>query len=308
MSSLFKSNKLRIIGASVLLVASLTACSGNNSEPDLASEFASFEYELHARDCGLDQLYDVQQYTSISSLKFFYKTTDFKLVDKYPDVLDYDSSMDSWSYYLADETAPYEQERENTLKCQTWLNSLDINKPADSNFDTAWKVFTESISSLKTVIDSRVLLLDEMYQLLPYSAKDKTQRDNYFGIISKYRAGERIAYKSHVAIRQILESAKFNDLDYWIATCPTFIQVTDLYGQIVTSSENGAISIWNNTESQGNFSGTAHFFNADGVEVASQSIDVTIPAGKSFEQSLEAVEGNDDYSGLRYPVTCTFTG
>ncbi len=307
MSSPFN-NKLRIIGTFMFLVASLTACSASSSEPDLASEFAGFEYESHARDCGLTQLYDVQQYTNISSLKFFYKTTDFKLVDKYPDVLDYDSSMDSWSYYLADETAPYEQERADTLKCQTWLNTLDIKKPTDSNFDNAWKVFTESMASLKTVIDNRVSLLDEMYQLLPFSAKDKNQRDKYFGIISKYRAGERIAYKSHVAIRQILESAKFNGLDYWIATCPTFIQVTDLYGQIVSSSENGAISIWNNTENEAKFSGTAHFLNVDGVEVASQNIDVTIPAGKSFEQSLEAVEGNDDYSGLRYPVTCTFTG
>jgi len=290
----------------VILLFVLTSCGNNKSQNSVSAEFANLDYPMHAAECGLNELYDVQKYTSMTTLKFYYKSSDFKLIDKYPDVLEYSDSLDSWSLYQSSDSAPYEQERADTLKCKEWLDATEISIPTNSNYDAAWNLYNENFSKIKNVIDIRVKLFDQMYSLLPYDSK-KSTRDAFYGIVSKYRDGERIAFESHVVIRQILESSKSNGLDYWLATCPTFIEITDLFGQPVIASENGTLKIWNNTESEKTFSGIVHFNNGDGIEVASQPIGVTIPAGKSFEQNLEAVKGNDNYSGTRYPAMCTFS-
>jgi hypothetical protein len=272
----------------------------------MSAEFATVDYAAHASECGLNRLYDVHMYSTMSVSSFYYKSQDSKLIDKYPDVLQYDSSMDSWSFYVSSDTAPYEQERADTLKCKEWLDSTKVSIPANTEYPNAWNSYNENLLKIKSVIDARVNLFDEMYALLPFNSKKSTE-DAFYGIISKYRSGERIAFEGHVAIRQILESSKSNGLDYWVATCPTFIEITDLLGRPVISSENGLLKIWNNTDSEKTFSGIVSFNNSDGIEVASQYIDVTIPAGKSFDQNLEAVKGNDNYSGIIYPAKCTFT-
>jgi hypothetical protein len=301
------SKRSAIIAAiAVILIPLLTSCGNSKSEDSMSAEFATLDYPVHASECGLNKLYDVQKYTSMTALKFYYKSSDFKLIDKYPDVVEYSDSMDSWSSYQSSDSAPYEQERADTLKCKDWLDATEISIPTNSKYEAAWNLYNENLSKIKDVIDIRVKLFDEMYSLLPYDSK-KSTRDAFYGIVSKIRSGERIAYESHVAIRQILESSKLNDLDYWLATCPTYIEITDLFGQPVITSENGTLQIWNNTESEKTFSGIVHFNNTDGIEVASQSIGVTLPAGKSFEQNLEAVSGNDNYSGVIYPAKCTFT-
>jgi len=273
----------------------------------MANEFAFMDYPSHASECGMNQLYDVSKYSNIGNGSGLDSTADSRLLDKYPDIFKYDSSFDSWRDYMSSETAPYEQERADAIKCKAWLDDLTISAPKDSEYSNAWTIVAEKISALKTIVDDRVLLFDEMYKLLPYKASDKNQRDKFYGIVDSYEKGRRLAYEGHIAIRQILESSKSNDLDYWLATCPTYIQITDLYGQNVITSEDGILKIWNNTESEKSFSGTVHFKNASGVEVASQVIDVTIPAGKSFDQTLKAIEGNDDYTGLPYPAFCFFT-
>jgi hypothetical protein len=290
----------------VVLVPLLTSCGNSKSQDSMSSEFASLDYPVHASECGLNELYDVQKYTSMTVLKFYYKSSDFKLIDKYPDVVEYSDSMDSWSSYQSSDIAPYEQERADTLKCKNWLDATEISIPTNSKYEAAWNLYKENLLKIKNIIDIRVKLFDEMYSLLPYDSK-KSTRDAFYEIVSKIRSGERIAFESHVKIRQILESSKLNDLDYWLATCPTFIEIKDLFGQPVIASENGTLKIWNNTESEKTFSGIVHFNNTDGIEVASQAIGVTLPAGKSFEQNLEAVKGNDDYSGTGYPAKCTFT-
>lgn len=298
---------IALVGIAILLFPLLASCGGGSSENAMANEFAFIDYPAHASECGMDQLYDVTKYSSINNGAGLDSTADSRLLDKYPDIFKYDDSFDSWRDYMASEIAPYEQERANAIKCKEWLDGLTISIPKDSEFSNAWEIVDEKISSLKTIVDARVKLFDEMYKLLPYRASDKNQRDEFYGIVDTYEKGRRLAYEGHIVIRQILESSKSNDLDYWLATCPTFIQITDLYGQNIVTSEDGVLKIWNNTESEKTFSGTVHFKNAGGVEVASQFIDVTIPAGKSFDQSLKAVEGNDDYTGLPYPAFCFFT-
>jgi len=290
----------------MILIPLLTSCGNNKSQDSMSAEFATLDYPVHASECGLGRLYDVQKYTSMEVLKFYYTSSDFKLIDKYPDVLEYSDSVDSWSSYLSSDSDPYGQTRTDTLKCKKWLDATEISIPTNSKYEATWNLYKENLSKIKEIIDARVRLIDEMYSLLPYDSKRSTQ-DAFYGIVSKIRAGERKAFESHVEIRQILESTKLNDLDYWLATCPTFIEVTDLFGQPVIASENGAMQIWNNTESEKTFSGIVRFNNNDGIEVASQIIEVTIPAGKSFEQNLEAVKGNDNYSGTIYPAMCTFT-
>jgi hypothetical protein len=273
----------------------------------MANEFAFLDYQSHASECGMNQLYDVSKYSNIGNGSGLESTADSRLLDKYPDIFKYDSSFDSWRDYMASETAPYEQERADAFKCKAWLDDLDISAPKDSEYSNAWALVDEKISALRTIVDARVLLFEEMYKLLPYKASDKNQRDKFYGIVDTYEKGRRLAYEGHIVIRQILESSKSKDLDYWLATCPTYIQITDLYGQNIVTSEDGILKIWNNTENEKTFSGTVHFKNAGGVEVASQVIDVTLPAGKSFDQTLKAIEGNDDYTGLPYPALCYFT-
>ena len=289
----------------IILISLLTSCGNNNSQDSMSAEFAMVDYAAHASDCGLNKLYDVQKYSTMSVSSFYYKSQDFKLIDKYPDVLEYDSSMDSWSYYLSADTAPYEQERADTLKCKEWLDSTQLSIPTDTKYEVAWNSYNDNLLKIKNVIDERVKLFYEMYSLVPFDSKKSTE-DAFYGIVSKYRSGERIAFESHVAIRQILESSKSNDLDYWLATCPTYIEITDLLGRPVITAENGILKIWNNTDSEKTFSGYVRFNNGDGIEVASQYVDVTIPAGKSFDQNLEAVKGNDNYTGIAYPANCSF--
>jgi hypothetical protein len=291
-----------------LSISMLTACGSSDSQNTLSTEFASLDYSTHAGECGLTQLYDADRYSPMrftgSSLD---STPDFDLIDKYPDILEYDDSFDSWADYYSSESAPYEQEIADAKKCKIWLDSVVTTAPEDTEFPNAWAVVGEEITSIKNVVEERVQLFDEMYKLLPFKASDKKQRDKFYGIVNNYEKGRRLAYEGHLAIRQILESDKLNDLDYWLASCPTYIQITDLYGNNVVSSENGLLKIWNNTEEEKTFSGTLRINNGDGVEVASQLIDVTLPAGKSFDQTLEAVEGNDNYTGLPYPAFCSIT-
>jgi hypothetical protein len=294
-------------GIALLLFPLLTSCGSGGSENAMANEFAFINYSSHAAECGMDQLYDVSKYSNISRGSGLDSTSDSKLLDKYPDIFKYDGSFDSWTDYMASETAPYEQERADAIKCKSWLDGLTISAPKDTKYSNAWSIVDEKISTLKTIVDARVQLFDEMYKLLPYKASDKNQRDKFYGIVDTYEKGRRLAYEGHIAVRQILESSKSNGLDYWLATCPTYIQITDLYGQNIVTSEDGILKIWNNTESEKTFSGTVHFKNAGGVEVASQVVDVTLPAGKSFDQTLKAVEGNDDYTGLPYPAHCFYT-
>ena len=303
-------SKLRsasLAGAVLIIISLLSACGGGSStEESMSSEFAFLDYPTQARDCGLSYMYD-QKFTTLRGGNYRSKTSDFNLIDKFPDLLEYDESFDTWADYWSSESAPYEQERADTLICKAWLDGLTVTTPTETNFPTAWGLINEKISKLKTIIDERILLFDEMYKLLPYRANDRGQRDKFYSIESAYEQGESLAFEAHLAIRQILESDKSNGLDYWLATCPTYIQVTDLFGANVVSSENGELKIWNNTEEERVFSGTVSFRNSDGVEVASQSINVTIPAGKSFDQKLEAIEGNDNYSGVIYPPKCSFT-
>ena len=302
-----KIQSITLAGIALLLFPLLVSCGSDSSENSMSAEFAFIDYESHASECGMSQLYDADKYSNIGNGSNLDSTADSRLLDKYPDIFKYDDSFDSWTDYMASETAPYEQERDYAIKCKAWLDGLTISIPKDTKFSNAWSVIDEKISSLKTIVDARVQLFDEMYKLLPFKASDKNQRDKFYGIVDTYEKGRRLAYEGHIAIRQILESSQSNELDYWLATCPTYIQITDLYGRNIVSAENGILKIWNNTENEKTFSGTVHFKNASGVEVASQSIDVTIPAGKSFDQTLKAVEGNDDYTGLPYPAFCFFT-
>jgi len=300
-------NNLMFVGVFVFLASLLSSCGTAQSENSIANEFASINYSKHAAKCGMDQLYNVNKYTSMQRIKNFDSTADFKLIDKYPDIFKYDDSFDSWRDYMSSESAPYEQERANTLKCKAWLDKLDLTTPKETEYPGAWSVISEQISKIGSIVETRVQLFDDMYALLPYKSTDKTQRDKFYGIVNEYEKGRNLAYESHIAIRQILELNQSNGVDYWLATCPTYISVNDLYGNNVITSEDGTLKISNNTKSEKQFEGTVHFKNKDGVEVASQSISVTLPAGKSFDQSLEAVEGNDDYTGLLYPAKCTFT-
>jgi hypothetical protein len=295
-----------IAGAILVMVSLLSACGGSSTEESMSSEFAFLDYPAQAGDCGLNYMYD-QKFTTLRGGNYKSKTSDFKLIDKFPDLLEYDDSYDTWSSYWASESEPYEQERADALICKTWLDGLTTSTPSETEFPTAWGLIDEKISKLKTIVDERVLLIDEMYKLLPFRANDKAQRDKFYTLENSYEKGKSLAFEGHLIIRQILESEKSNGLDYWIATCPTYIQVTDLFGANVVTSENGELKIWNNTDEEKVFSGTVSFRNSDGVEVASQAINVTIPAGKSFDQKLEAIEGNDNYSGVVYPPKCTFT-
>ncbi len=302
-----RTKSITLAGIAILLFPLLASCGSDSSQDSMANEFAFIDYSSHGPECDLGQLYDTHRYSALGSDSWRDNTADSKLLDKYPDIFVYDDSFDSWRDYMSSESAPYEQERADTLKCKAWLDELKISIPTETEYSNAWTIVDEKISSLKTIVDARVALFDEMYDLLPYKANDKIQRDKLYGIVDRYEKGRRLAYEGHILIRQIIESSNSNDLDYWLATCPTYIQVTDLYGRNIVSKENGILKIWNNTRGEKVFSGVVHFKNKDGVEVASQSIDVTLPAGKTFDQTLEAIEGNDDYTGLPYPALCTFT-
>lgn len=289
----------------ILVLASCGSSSSTNNSQSRADEFRSIDYPSHASDCGNDYAFDKDRYSK--AFAYLIKTTDFSLVDKYPDIFEYDESFDTWKSLYSQDSQYFLDQRVDALACIRWMDSLSLQAPEGSKYPNAWLGFISSLKDLRTTVEQRLSLIEEMHNLLPAYPNDKKRRNAFFAIYSDYWQGYRNGYESHMAIRQILEYQKFNGVDFWIATCPTFVQITDLYGQIVTRKENGLMKIVNNTDAQKTFSGQITFRNADGIGVASQNIDVTLPAGKEFNQELRAIEGNDTYSGTAYPISCDFS-
>jgi hypothetical protein len=289
------------------LAVALTSCGSSDSASGPVSEFDIYEYPAHAYECELNDLYRTGPYDAQGVMKKLrWSSTDLKLVEKYPEILEYSSFNDSWETYLASDGVPRELDRNEVAKCKRWLDSLNLTIPQNTNYESAWQILNRNLTLLRGVIDNRVKISDEMYSLVPLSVDNKTQRDRFFSLLNDYDAGIDLAYKSHIAIREILETSNSNGLDYWIALCPTYLDTSDIVGSVEAISEDGAIFIWNHTNETKTFAGKVAFQNGDGIVVASQSINVTIPAGKQFNQKLNAVKGNDNYNGNGYPVNCVF--
>lgn len=286
-----------------------TSCGGSsNSDISLlrADEFRAIDYPSHASDCGNDYAFDKDRFSK--SFNYRVATTDFSLVDKYPDIFKYDEDFDTWKSLYSKNSQYFLDQKVDGLACLRWMDSLSLQVPQDSKFPDTWVGFISTLEDLRATVEERLALIDQMHKLLPANPSDKQRRNEFFAVYSNYWQSYRKGYEFHMLLRQILEYRKFNSIDYWIGACPTFIQITDLYGQLVTRKEDGVMKLINSTEVERTFSGQVIFRNADGIEVASQDIEVTLPAGKEFNQDLRAIQGNDNYSGSSYPIKCEFMG
>lgn len=283
----------------------LSACGGStvkNVSQQRTSEFAAFNYKSAAYDCGFTQMVDPAKY---SEFYFFEKTSDFDLLDMYPEFLQYSQNFDSWADQRTKWRESFSGERVRSLACLRWIDKLDLIPPGETNFPNAWATFQSSIGQLREIISERVSLIENMHKLQIAQSTDKKKRNEFYANYKKFWEGERLGYEIHLDIRLILEYKKFNEVNHFIVDCPTYVQVTDLYGQIVTRSKNGLMKVTNSTDTKRNFSGVVKFKNSDGIVVARQYIDINLPAGKSFNIELKAIKGEDTYSGA-YPPSCSF--